>query len=453
MASAETLETKVPPAQSATGRPPYPSTPRAAYGVGMLTLAYILSFFDRQILSLLVQPIKADLLLSDTQIGLLLGFAFAFFYVLMGIPIGWLADRFNRRNIVAIGITLWSIATAACGLARSFPQLFAARLCVGVGEASLGPCAISMITDMFPKKRRARAIAFYTAALPIGLGTAYLIGGKVIEWTAGLTFDVPVIGTISSWQAVFMIMGLPGLFVALIFLLTVKEPRRRSELRPENQGFDGITTSVKYFVSRGAVYLAFLAAPCAMTIIAYSHSWNPTLFDRTWGVSVPDFAWYTGLVFIFIIPFFNIGSGWAADRYREQGQMDGPLKVYIAGFLILTPCAIVFSLMPEPISAFILAKFCTVGIAMISATAPTVLVAILPDAMRAQGVALYYFSISITGSILGPWSVAFFTDSVFMDESMIRYSMAVVAAIFCVPVLFALPTVRRLYLKELEARE
>ena len=158
----------------------------AWYTVILLTVAYVFSFVDRYILGLLVEPIKADLGLTDTEIGLLLGPAFALFYTTMGLPLGWLADRTRRTWLVGAGIAVWSLATAACGLARNFVQLFIARMSVGVGEATLSPCALSMIADSFPEEKRGKPVAFYTAALSLGAGIASLAGASVLAWSKSM---------------------------------------------------------------------------------------------------------------------------------------------------------------------------------------------------------------------------------------------------------------------------
>ena len=182
---------------AAPGAQPQPQS-SLAYGwltVGLLTVAYIFSFIDRYVLGLLIEPIKADLDLTDTQIGLLLGPAFAIFYATMGLPLGWLADRKNRVKIVAVGIAVWSIATAASGLARNFTHLFIARMSIGVGEATLSPCAMSIISDSFPPEKRSRPIAVYTMALSVGAGFASLLGAGVLTWAkSGGSITLPGVG-------------------------------------------------------------------------------------------------------------------------------------------------------------------------------------------------------------------------------------------------------------------
>jgi len=169
--------------------------PMAWYAVGILTVAYTFSYIDRQILSLMVGPIRADLGISDSAFSLLHGLAFAVFYTLLGVPIGRLADRRNRRNIIALGVAFWSLATVCCGLARSFWQLFAARVAVGVGEAALSPAAYSMLADLFPKEKLGRAIGIYSSGVFVGIGLSFIIGGMLIatiEAMGGIT--LPVVG-------------------------------------------------------------------------------------------------------------------------------------------------------------------------------------------------------------------------------------------------------------------
>lgn len=196
------------------------------YAVGIMTVAYMFSYIDRQIISLMVGPIRDDLGISDSEFSLLVGLAFALFYTVLGIPIGRLADASNRRNIIAIGIAFWSFATAACGLTRTFGQLFIARVAVGVGEAALSPAAYSMLADMFSPKKLGRAIGVYSSGVFIGIGLSFIVGAYLVtalEANGGLS--LPLFGHLKPWQATFVIVGSPGLIVALL-MLTVREPQR-----------------------------------------------------------------------------------------------------------------------------------------------------------------------------------------------------------------------------------
>ena len=198
------------------------------YVVLVCMLAYIFSFVDRQILALMIEPIKRDLGLSDTQFSLLHGLAFSLFYAFMGIPIALLADRYSRPRIIAIGVAFWSLATAVCGLSRNFAQMFLARIGVGVGEAALSPATYSMLSDMFPRDRLGRAVGVYSIGSFIGGGLAFLIGGYVINLLKRVdTVVLPLLGALRPWQVTFFVVGLPGLLVALLILLTVRDPGRR----------------------------------------------------------------------------------------------------------------------------------------------------------------------------------------------------------------------------------
>ena len=198
------------------------------YIVSLCMVAYIFSFIDRQVITLLIQPIRADLQISDTQFSLLHGLAFALLYATAGIPIARLADSRSRPMIISVGIFVWSLATALCGVAKNFAQLFMARMAVGVGEAALSPAAYSMITDSFPKSRLGMALGVYSSGSFLGGGLAFIIGGAAIalveQWGAQ---QVPLIGLVKPWQMTFFIVGLPGILVAALFILTVRDPERK----------------------------------------------------------------------------------------------------------------------------------------------------------------------------------------------------------------------------------
>ncbi|MCS5575183.1 MAG: MFS transporter, partial [Pseudomonadales bacterium] len=248
----------------------YPPAGRAWYMVILLTALYMLSFLDRTIIVLLVEPIKADLGLTDTELSLLYGLAFAVFYTFLGIPIARLADRKSRRVIIMVGVSIWSLATAVCGLAKNFGQLFAARVSVGVGEASLSPAAYSMISDSFPTEQRAAAMSVYTMGLYLGVGFALILGGVVIDWVGeGTLTEVPVLGLLAPWQLTFMIVGLPGLLLALM-MLTVTEPARRQSTAETSN--ISLTYAFKWFAVRWRFFIVFWLALTCLVFHSYSFS-------------------------------------------------------------------------------------------------------------------------------------------------------------------------------------
>jgi MFS family permease len=433
----------------------YPNTGYAWYVVVLLTLAYILSYLDRWVLSLLVELIKADLGLTDTQMGLLLGPAFALFYAVMGIPLGWLADRFSRRTLIGIGITLWCAATAAAGLARNFLQLGVSRMLVGVGEATLSPCALSLITDYFAPGRRGRAIAFYTSAVSIGSGIAYLVGGQIIQWAAQRAELVwPLIGEVRPWQVVFLLVGLPGLVIAAL-MFTVQEPVRTGtgrtrEMTSQHVGFP---TALRYLRRRVGSFGGIFGCMSVITILAYSHGWLPAYFSRTWGWDIPKFSVYNGIGLLIVGPLSVNFGGWLADWLRNRGKPDGPVIVLMLGMGIMVPASMVFPLMPSALSSFYVYLLTIVGAAMATAAAPAAIVSIAPGQIRSQTIALFYLTISLIGAGLGPPAVAFFTDEVFGDEQAIRYSMALLPVLAGVLGLIPAWFLRRAFRAQVVERE
>lgn len=429
---------------------PYPSPATGWFLVAMLTLAYLFSFVDRYILGLLIEPIKADLQLNDEQISWVLGPAFAIFYATMGLPLGWLADRARRTLIVSAGITVWSLATALSGLAGQFWHLFFARMTVGVGEAALSPAAFSMIGDSFPPERRGAPIAVYSAALTLGAGLASLIGGGVLLWakTADVV-EVPVVGPLAPWQVTFLAVGLPGVLLALVFLV-MPEPARRPLAASDAQlKGNGLSDALAYAGARFGTFAGFVSLVCVMTIIAYSQGFMAATFQRTWGWPPETYAFANAAALLTIGPATVILSGALSDRWSRAGMADAPLRLLIAGFLIMVPSGAAAPLMPTGEMAFGLLCVNTVGIAMVSAVGVTTLLAITPAKIRGQMTALYYLAISLSGLMLGPTTVGMLSSRVFGEDD-IRYAMAALPLLYGLVPALCLPWIRRLYVRELQ---
>lgn len=431
--------------EASTAAPDYPRPGAAWYIVILLTIAYIFSFVDRYILGLLVEPIKADMGLSDTQIGLLLGPAFAIFYATMGLPLGWLADRWKRTWLVGIGVALWSAATAASGLAKTFGQLFIARMAVGVGEATLSPCAMSIIGDSFPKERRGKPIAVYTAALSIGAALASLIGASVLVWTkSSAGVELPAIGTVKPWQLAFFIVGTPGLvFAGLFFLL--REPKRQIEAAddPALTG-SNLNDMLAYVGRRWKLYLSYMLLVCVMMIVAYSQGWYAAMFERTWDWAPERYAFWNAMVLLAVGPATVWTAGWLSDRLTSQGVPDAPQRILIAFSFLLIPTAIAIPLMPSGTLAFVMIAFNTIGIAGVSAVSVTGLLIITPVKIRAQTIALYYMVASFAGLGLGPTTVGLLSQNVFGEENL-RYACAALPVLYGIIPLLLIPVTRRLY--------
>ena len=438
---------------SSNSLPPDPASTYPAARTGwtlviLLTIAYMFSFIDRYILGLLIEPIKADLGLTDEQIGWVIGPAFAIFYATMGLPLGWLADRAKRTWIVAAGIAVWSLATAASGLARSFWQLFLARMTVGVGEATLGPSAMSMIADNFPPEKRGKPIGVYVAATSLGAGLASLLGGAVLIWAKTIDFvNVPVFGNMAPWQITFFIVGLPGLLLALVFLF-IKEPTRQLVALDSDLEGNSLKDALTYVGRRAGTYITFLLLVCVMAIIAYSQGFLPATFERTWGWPAEKYALINGIILLVIGPATVFGSGYLSDRWSQAGKADASLKLLVIGYFIMLPTAILPMFMPTPEIAMAILAINTIGIGMISAMGITALLAITPGQIRGQVVALYYMVISMTGLLLGPSTVGILSTRFFGEEN-IRYAVASLPILYGIIPLLLIPVAMRLYRQQL----
>lgn len=430
---------------------PYPKPLYAWYMVIILTIAYVLSFVDRYILGLLVEPIKADLNLSDTQMGLLLGPAFAIFYALMGLPLGSLADRKRRTWIVAAGILLWSLATTLSGLARNFVQLFIARMSVGVGEATLSPCAMSLIADSFPKSKRARPIALYSTAISLGAGLAALVGGTIIGWVNNAdAIILPLLGELKAWQLTLIIVGLPGILIAPLLLLLREPERRHDSLTPDADSVSMIQ-ALKYLGARWPLFVSFISVFCLMTIIGYSTSWGASMFSRTWGWSPSQYGQMVGIMFLVVGPASVNFAGWLSDHLYSKKVYEAPLLVPLIGVPIMTIGGIIWPLMPTAEGAIVVLGITMMGVAFATATGVTALLNIIPANIRGRTVAIYYMCISFFGLGFGPTTIGLLNDNVFGPENL-RYSMAILPLIYGVPVMCLMPWIRRFYLEEFHKR-
>lgn len=424
-------------------RPPTDDSPATAYPpartgwyvVGVLTLAYLLSFLDRQILALLVEPIRRDMGLSDTQVSLLLGLAFAIFYTLLGLPLGRLADRYSRRTLIAAGITVWCLMTAACGLARNYTQLFIARVGVGVGEATLNPCALSLISDYFPREKRGRAISVYNMGVSLGAGTAMILGGWIISIVySSPPVVLPVVGQLYAWQTVFLVVGLPGLLVALS-MATIREPVRQGRLAITDAAGRrsteiSIPDTVRYLAQRLRTYGTHFLGMSVVTIIGYAlFFWVPTLFVRTWDWSIPRISVVYGIINLVCGPLGVVLAGWLADRRYQRGQKDSLMRTALLFSGLFIPFSVLAPLMPSAELALLMLVPSAVGGAAVTATGAAALMMFTPNQLRAQVTALYYFVINVLGLTLGPSAVALATDYLFRNEADLRYSMALVSVL------------------------
>lgn len=405
----------------------YPSSVSAWITVTILMVAYVLSFIDRQILNLLVGPIRRDLAISDTEMSLLMGLSFALFYTICGIPLGRLADTKSRRGLIAIGIIFWSAATAACGMAKQYWQFLFCRIGVGVGEAALSPAAYSLIADSFPPNRRATAMAVYGMGVYLGSGIAFLLGGLVIQF-ASAQGDVvlPVIGEVRPWQLIFLILGAAGLLFTLL-MLAVKEPARRGA----GAGVAVPLAEVgRYIRSNRRTVLCHNFGFAGLSFAGYgSAAWIPTFYIRTYGWD----AGQVGVIYGSLVAVFGclgiVFGGRLADWLAKRGRTDANMRVGLYAALGALPLVLMFPLMPNALWATVLLAPTIFCLSMPFGVAPAAIQEIMPNSMRGQASAIYLFVITLFGLGLGPTAVALVTDYVFADDNALRYSLLIVTTL------------------------
>jgi MFS family permease len=410
---------------------PWPKAATAWYAVGVLLIAYTFAYIDRAILTILVEPIQRDLHINDTQVALLHGFAFVIFYVGLGVPLGFLADR-SRRTTLAVGsILIWSLMTAAGGLTRTFGQLFTARIGVGIGEAGLSPAAYSLIADYFPPARRSTAMGVYTLGLFAGGGLALLLGGVIVA-LVGARPDVivPVLGKIRAWQLVFFAVGLPGLLVGVL-AMTIKEPPRRrltGEVTTTAPGA-GLKALWGQLGRQGGVYarlmlaFAFLGVPFNVALL-----WARPYLSRRFGVTPAEGAFAVGgAMLVFATAGILCGSA-LCDRMTARGVSTAPIRLSLGCALLVIVPIVLLPIAPTlPLAITALSALLFFGAGSFGA-APAALQLITPNEMRATVSALYLLAANLVGLTMGPVVTGALTDYVFHDKSAVGISAAIVGA-------------------------
>jgi len=411
----------------------YPPATSSYYVLGVLLLAYILSFIDRNIMSVLVGPVRAHFDISDFQFSLLHGMAFTIFYIILGLPIGWLADRYSRKWIITSGVFFWSVMTCLCGLTKSFAGFFTTRIGVGVGEATLSPGAYSMLGDYFAPQKLRWATAVFAMGITLGSGLSYKIGSWLYQWLSQQDFTgIPVIETLSAWQLTFVGVGLPG-FIVVLLLLAVREPKRIPSTQSgavHQEDAVPVREVIQHLKNHRQAYGALFFGVCMMAIIGYGTlGWYVEFLIRSYGMSRLDAGNTMGNIFIVAGTAGTFAGAAFATWLQKKGFSDANLRVTcIAACALIIP-AVAAPLMPDAQSSIALTwlvvfiHYTHFGVAMAA------LQLITPNRMRAQTSALLLFATNLFGLGLGVTVIAFFTDFVFADDGALRYSLATTAAI------------------------
>lgn len=365
--------------------------------LGVLVLVYTFNFIDRQIVGILAVPIKADLGLTDAQLGLMGGLAFALFYTALGIPVAMLADRHSRTWIMTGALVIWSGMTAVCGFASNFWQLFLARLGVGVGEAGGVAPAYSLISDLFPQEQRARALSIYSFGIPIGSALGIVFGGLIASWI--------------NWRFAFFAVGIAGILLAPLFRMTLREPQRgRFDRQRAAQAPPATGAILRTLAGKPSFWLVSLGAACSSMMGYGLFFWLPSFLVRSYGLSLLDASlFYGGILLLGGLAGIWFG-GWVGDRFGKSRR-----KVYVQmpalAFLLTIPFYLLGVLSPTLLLGFFLLLVPTaLGLAWLGPVITAIQHLVRPD-MRATASAVFLFVNNLIGIGVGTWAIGALSDS------------------------------------------
>lgn len=398
--------------------------------VAVLFVLYILSLTDRYIIALMVEPIKASLGVSDFQMSLLQGPAFALLFCLCAIPAGIALDRFSRRGVLFVSVLVWSLAAAACGLATSFAALFVSRAVVGAGESGFGTGSYSIIGDSFPPQRVGLAMSVFVMGGVMGAGIVFLLGGPLVAavMSAG-ALTLPMLGVLEPWQQVFLFTGLPGIAMAFM-VFWFREPPRRARAAAASLGY---SEAVKFLKQRrglfGSIFFGFGAA-YAVTI--GFQLWAPSYFMRSHGWEPARVGVVLGLIQMGAACSLPL-HGWVVDRLFRRGRRDAHLYWCSLTALAAAPCGIIAFLSD---SAWVACAGLAGYMTLIMSTAsmgPAVVQVVTPQALRGRVSALYVLVTGLIGMALGPTLVGWITDHLLGDEMKVGQSLVMTVLLVLLP--------------------
>lgn len=420
--------------------------------VGILMLFYVLSLADRQVISLVIDPIKADLGITDLQMGLMQGLAFSVIYVVAGLPLGYATDRLQPRYIILGGVLFWSLSTIGCGLATSFAILFLCRIGVAVGESSLTPAAHATMARSFPPDRLGLPMALYMLSWQLGAGLAFVASGYVVHSLSGGGSQVlPLFGEVRSWQVPFIALGVPGAALALLALLL---PR----FAPDKRRIDGpAIVSIPEFLRRRSRFLlchyfAFaLLAVCGNALMV----WGPAFYMRVWKLPVNEVGLLFGAMLAIVGTTAMVGVGWLADRLHRHGMVDAHIRVTLVTSAMGVPCFVAGWLVHDLLLSIVLVAIGAAAINSWGGPGAAALQLIAPHELRGRLTAGFIVVNSLVGGAIGALGPAWLTEKVFADPQSLGQSLAIVSAVVMALALMllaaALPLLRRIVREDREA--
>lgn len=402
-------------------------TPSSWWMLFVLFALYAMNFVDRQIPSMLVGPVKADLGLTDVQMSLILGPAFSIFYGLCGFPLGWAADRFERRWVIFGGVAFLSLAAGGSGLATSFMALMLCRVGVGAGEASLTPAAYSLMSDAFPRRRLTTAMAIYQTGAMVGTASSFAIGGLVIGFAENLgSLRLPGIGLLQPWQTTLLLTGAPGILLALL-VFTFPEPQRRGAAPPQSAGPRENVFRFLWSERRlmGPMMIGFsMVILLAQSLVA----WAPAYISRAFGWSPSQYGPILGAVSL-AGGLTMVAKGWIVDWLYARGMRDAHLRFFTWLVFAALPTSIAAFLVRDPILFLVLYGVVNVLVVQFLTYLAATVQLVTPSDLRGQVIGIFVSLFSFAGMGLGPPITAAITDGVFHDESKLGLALLVVSAV------------------------
>jgi MFS family permease len=403
---------------------PYPRPSRAWALVAVFFFTSIVSVLDRGIITLTVDPIRHDLGISDLQISLLQGLSFGIFYAIVGLPLGLSADRVPRRTLLAWGVVAWSLATIYGGFAASFGHLFLSRLLVGLGEATLAPCAVSMISDMFPPQKRGRPISVYLMGQAVSGGVSIILTGLILKAAPRGGFaGWPVISHLAPWRVVFVLCGLSG-FLAVLMLLAFREPQRRGvQVAAPGVGFGAF---LRYLRAEWRVFLPFYLGFAVISMGSYGMgAWSAAFLIRAHHLPAPVVGRWLGLTTVIAGVLGALIGGHLIDALSRRGVRDGKFRILVLASWCALPAAL-SALAPSTTAALVMLGFGVASAPLIGATMISAVQEMTPNNMRGLAVSLFGFTNTLLGFTLGPLLIATATEHLFHDPAKVGFSMMVV---------------------------
>jgi MFS family permease len=404
---------------------PYPARRAAFYVASIVFTATTFSFLDRQILAILVDPIRRDLNVSDTEMSLLYGFAFVILYSTLGLPIGRMIDRHQRRLILAAGIAVWSVMTMACGLAHSYETLFCSRIGVGIGEACVTPAACSLLADCFEPGVRGRAMGFYLVGVYSGIGLS-LVAGGLLYGALARSPGLPLLGALAPWRAVFIIVGAPGLLIAAL-TLTLREPARQdpAPIPAAQESGHSIDLPLLAYARANAATIALpQLAQGVIAFVSYSlMGWAPSVLMREFHQSRGGVGVTLGLLSL----AGGVGGALAGaifcDRWTAAGATAAKLRVSAFGAAACAGGLVLLAFAETSWAAFTAVALCSTALPFAAASGQAMIQELFPNRLRGQGSAIMVLSIGLFGAGCGPLAIGLLNDHVFHSQGL---SMAIV---------------------------